>query len=199
MVQYNGQMLSVVCPPNVFPGQTLVVELNAPRGRSLFREAFDSSGSESKNSTETKDQGDGVVTWVDSRSSGSPYWDRTYTWSRIPSNKAEFRAAKQVLCRTPQGTACLLSMATLIYCNPRTTKFGEICLRLSMHPDVNFSRALRDFSSRMRSDPSIAASYVGGITLISLTFMNKTTLDRTQVHSRHTSRSSIRTSEYARL
>ena len=65
MVQYNGQMLSVVCPPNVFPGQTLVVELNAPRGRSLFREAFDSSGSESKNSTETKDQNDGVVTWVD--------------------------------------------------------------------------------------------------------------------------------------
>ena len=77
MVQYNGQMLSVVCPPGVYPGQTLVVELNT--GASLFREAFDSSRSESKNSTETKDQNDGVVTWVDSRSSGSPYWDRTYT------------------------------------------------------------------------------------------------------------------------
>ena len=103
MVNYNGQMLSVVCPPGVYPGQTLVVELNAP-GRSLFREAFDSSRSESKNSTETKDQGDGVVTWVDSRSSGSPYWDRTYTWSRIPSNKAEFRAAKQVLCKSKTST-----------------------------------------------------------------------------------------------
>ena len=155
----NGQTLSVTCPRGAYPGTTLSVT----GGQSLFARAFREDSSESKNSTETKyHHREDIVTWIDSRSYGSPYDERVYTWNRIPDSEAEFRAAKRLLCRTPQGAACLLSMATLIYCNPRTTKLGEICMRLSIHPDVNFSRALRDFSSRMKSDPSIAASYIQG-------------------------------------